>query len=74
MLVTQSCQILCDPMDYSPPSASIHGIFPARILEWVTIAFSRRSCWPRDPVLQADVLSSEPLGNCIMSLSYNIVK
>ena len=30
----------CDPMDYSPPGSSIHGIFQARILEWVAISFS----------------------------------
>ena len=34
---------LCDPMDCSPPGSSIHGIFQARILEWVAISFSRRS-------------------------------
>ena len=31
----QSCPTLCDPMDYSPPGSSVHGIFQARILEWV---------------------------------------
>ena len=36
-LVIQSCQTLCDPMDCSPPGSSIHGIFQARILEWVAI-------------------------------------
>ena len=36
------------PMDCSPPGSSIHGIFQARILEWVAISFSRRSSWPRD--------------------------
>ena len=35
-------------MDYSPPSSSVHGIFPARILEWVAISFSRGSSQPRD--------------------------
>ena len=33
--VAQSCVILIDPMDCSPPGSSIHGIFQARILEWV---------------------------------------
>ena len=33
----QSCLILCDPMDCSPPSSSVHGILQARILEWVVI-------------------------------------
>ena len=43
MLVTQSCLTLCDPMDYSPPGSSVHGILQARILEWVAIPFSRGS-------------------------------
>ena len=39
--------ILCDPMDYSLPGSSAHGIFPARILEWIAISSSRGSSWPR---------------------------
>ena len=35
------CPTLCNPMDYSPPGSSIHGIFQARILEWVAIPFSK---------------------------------
>ena len=46
--VTQSCPTLCDPVDCSLPGFSIHGILQARILEWVTISFSRGSFWPRD--------------------------
>ena len=42
--VTQSRLTLCDPMDCSPPGSSIHGIFQARILEWVAISFFRGSC------------------------------
>ena len=38
--VTQSCLTLCNPMDCNPPGSSIHGIFQARVLEWVAIAFS----------------------------------
>ena len=45
--VTQSCLTLCDPMDYSPPGSSAHGIFQTRILEWVASSFSRGSSWPR---------------------------
>jgi len=41
--VTQLCPTLCDPIDCSLPGSSIHGIFQARILEWVAISFSRRS-------------------------------
>ena len=39
---------LCDPMDCSLPGSSVHGILQARVLEWVTIPFSRGSSWPRD--------------------------
>ena len=37
--VAQSCPTLCDPMDCSPPGSSTYGIFQARVLEWVAIAF-----------------------------------
>ena len=37
----QLCLILCNPMDCSPPGASGHGTFQARILEWVAISSSR---------------------------------
>ena len=38
--VAQSCPTLCDPMDSSLPGSSVYGIFQARVLEWVAIAFS----------------------------------
>ena len=38
--VAQSCLTLHDPMDCSLPGSSVHGIFQARVLEWVAIAFS----------------------------------
>ena len=41
--VTQSCLTLHDHMDCSLPGSSVHGIFQARVLEWVAIAFS--SIW-----------------------------
>ena len=41
--VAQSCRTLSDPMDCSLPGSSIHGIFQARVLEWVAIAFSIHS-------------------------------
>ena len=50
--IAQLCLTLCDAMDYSLPSFSVHGVFQARILEWVAISFSRG--------LQADALPSEP--------------
>ena len=46
--VGQSCPTLCDPIDYSLLGSSVHGIFQARVLEWVAISFSRGSSWPRD--------------------------
>ena len=76
--VAQSCLTLCDPMDCSLPGFSIHGIFQARILEWVAISFSRRSSnpgiKPRFPALQADALPSEPLGNNGMTNLDSIIK
>ena len=46
--IAQSCPTLCHPMACSLPGSSIHGIFQARILEWVAISFSRRSSQPMD--------------------------
>ena len=45
-LVVQSCLILCDPMDCSPPGSSLLGIFQARMQKWVVIPFSRGSSHP----------------------------
>ena len=39
----QLCPTLCDLIDCSLPGSSVHGILQARILEWVSIPFSRRS-------------------------------
>ena len=66
--VAQSCPILFDPMDYSPPGSSVHGVFPARLLEWVAISSSKESSRPRDQthvswIGQADSLPAEPSGN-----------
>ena len=47
-VVTQSCLTLWDPVAYSPPGSSVHGISQALILEWVVISFSQGSYWPRD--------------------------
>ena len=47
-LCPQLCSSLCRPMDCSLPGTSVHGIFQARILEWVAITFFRGSSWPRD--------------------------
>ena len=43
-LVTQSCPTLCDPMDYSPPGSSVHGISQTRILAAAAAAKFLQSC------------------------------
>jgi len=58
----QSCPILCDPMDYSLPSFSVHGIFQARILEWVAMPSSKGSSWPRN---QTRVSYISCIGRCV---------
>ena len=44
----QSCPTFRNPMDCNPPGSSVHGIFQARILEWVAFSFSRGSSQPKD--------------------------
>ena len=46
--VSQSCLTLCNHMDCSLRCSSVHGIFQARVLEWVAISFSRGYFGPRD--------------------------
>ena len=46
--VTQLCPTLCNPTDCSLPCSSIHGIFQARVLQWVAISFSRGYSQTRD--------------------------
>ena len=65
----QLCLTLCDPMDHSLAVSSIHGRFPARILEWVAISYSGdfphpgvEPVSPASPAWQADSLPAEPLG------------
>ena len=49
-LVTKSCPTRCNPMNCNPPDSFVHGIFQARILQWVAISFSRRSSWLRNQI------------------------
>ena len=63
--VTQSCPTLCDPMDCSLPGFSIHGIFQARVLEWVAISFFRGSSQPRDQTWVSLIV-----GRCFYCLSH----
>ena len=64
--VAQLCPTLCNPIDCSLPGSSIHGVFQVRVLDWVTISFSRGfpnpEIKPRSPALQVDSLPCEPAG------------
>ena len=74
VLVPKLRPILSDPMDYSPPGSSVHGILQARILEWVAISFSRGSSQPRDWTwisrIAGKLLLTEPL--CLHSHHPNL--
>ena len=65
--VKSLCRVrLCNPMDCSPPGSSVHGIFQARVLEWVPFPspgdLADPAIEPGSPPLQADALLSEPPG------------
>ena len=64
VLVAKSCQTLCDPMDCSLPGSPFHGIFQARILEWVAISppgyVPDPGIEPGSLALPVDSLPSEP--------------
>ena len=66
--VAQSGPTLCDPMDFSLPGSSVHGILQTTVLEWVAISFSRGlpdpGIEPGPPAWQVDALPSEPPGKC----------
>ena len=69
---------LCDPMDCSPPGSSVHGVFQARILEWVAIPYSRESSQPRDqtcifPALWVDCLPLNHLGSPLCWYSLQVL-
>ena len=66
--VAQPCPTLSNPMDPSLLGSSVHGIFQARILEWVAFSFSRGSSQPRDlPHCRQTLLPSEPPGKPLVS-------
>ena len=62
--VPQSCPTLCHPMDCSLSGSSVHGIFQARVLEWIAVSFFRDlpdpGIKPGSPALRANALPSEP--------------
>ena len=65
----QLCWTLCNPMDCSPPGSSVHGILPARLLEWVAMPSSRGSSWPRDWTC---VSYSSCIGRWVLSHSHHL--
>ena len=75
VLAAQSCPALCDPMDYSPPVSSVHGILQGRILEWVTISFSRGWIFPTYAELnESDIFPIKRSGRWMCQLFKNIRK
>ena len=48
VLIAQSCQTPCNPIDCNPPGSSVHGILQGRILEWIAVLFSKGSSQLRD--------------------------
>ena len=58
VLAAQSCLTLCDPTDCSLPGSTVHGVFQARILEWVASPFSRGSFQPRDQTQVSHIAGS----------------
>ena len=67
--VTQSCPTLWDPMDYSLPGSSLHGILQARVLEWVAFSSPGDLPDPRikpvSPALREDSLPLSPQGRLL---------
>ena len=58
----QSCPILCDPIDGSPPRSPAPGILQARTLEWVAISFSKAWKWKSESeVAQSSPTLSNPM-------------
>ena len=75
----QSCPTVHDPLDCSPPGFSVHGIFQARILEWVVISSSRifptqgsNSCLLRLLHWQVDSLTAAPPGKPNVNFKYSL--
>ena len=62
----QSCPTLCNPMDCSPPSSSVHGIFQAKILEWLPFPSPENlpdpGIEPTSPALTGGFFTTEPAG------------
>ena len=80
MCCAPSCLNLCDPMDRSPRGSPVHGILHARLLEWVTISYSRGFFQPRVPTCVSWVtctaggfFTAEPWSLSISSVQFSSV-
>ena len=67
--VTQSSPTLRDPMDCSLPGSSVHGIFQARVLEWVAIAFSLNQLY-----LSKKYISERNFANSLLNTAIRRIK
>ena len=70
--VAQSCPTLRDPMDCSLPGSSIHGIFQARVLEWVaiTVSIEEGYCWANS--FYQFITCQEYLGKKMMPMYWEV--
>ena len=72
----QLCLTLCDPMHCSPPGSSDHGIFQARILEWLPFPSPgdrpRPGVEPVSPALAGRFFATEPPGKPTIIIKANI--
>ena len=65
----QSCLTLCDPIDGSPPGSPIPGILQARVLEWVTVAFSMTNL---DSILQSRDITLPTKAHLVKSMAFPV--
>ena len=77
--VTQSCPILCDPIDCSPPGSSVHGDPPGKNIGVGSDAllqriFPTQGLNPGLPTLQLDSLPSEPPWKLNVDLSSHNIR
>ena len=76
-LVTQSCLTLCNTMNCSLPSSSVHGTYQVRILKWVAMPSSRGSSRPRNGTrvswIAGGFFTSWATREAQFSLYYNLV-
>ena len=65
LLSLQSCLILCDPKDGSPPGSSVPGILQARTLEWAAIFFSNACMHAKSFLTLRDPMDGSPPGSSV---------